>query len=107
MLRQERHVVETLPQRRHVDPQHLEPVKEVGAEAAGLHGLFQRHVRGRQHAHVHFDLPLSAHPLDDALFQHPQEFCLQAQRNLADFVEEQRALMGAFKPPPGARARRW
>jgi hypothetical protein len=54
-------------------------------------------VRGADDAHLDRNGPRAAHAHDLALFQHAQQACLQRQRHLADFVEEQRAAMAASK----------
>ena len=88
----------TLAQRRQMHSDHVESIEQVGAEAAALDLFFQVAIGGRQHARVyrhrfrgadgdHFTLHLP-------LLQHPQQFDLNRRRRLADFVEEERALIG-------------
>ena len=58
---------------------------------------------GRHDAHVHRDRRGAADPLDGALLQRPQEHHLRLRGQLADLVEEERALVGqleAADPPP-------
>ena len=66
-------------------------MKEVLAEFAFAHQLFQIAVRGDDHAHVHRDGLVAADALHLALFQHAQQLGLHGERHVADFVEEERA----------------
>jgi len=50
-------------------------------------------VRGADHAHVDCDLLAPAEPLDRTLLQEAQQLGLQRARQVADLVEEQRALV--------------
>jgi hypothetical protein len=90
-------------QRRQVDLDHLQPVVEVGAEAAFGHLVGQAPVGGGDDAHVHRDLLLAAHRADAPVLQHAQQRGLQRQRQVADLVEEQRAALGIDEQPVAAR----
>jgi hypothetical protein len=86
-----------IAQRRHVDRKYGKAMVEVGAEAAAAHLLAQIPVGGGDDPSV----ALAALGFTDALvfavFQHPQEFCLQLQWQLSDLVEEQVAVGGVFE----------
>ena len=58
------------------------------------------------HPHIHGHGPGSAHWVDHAFLQNPQEFDLQFQWQVADFIEEYRAVVRQFKTshPVGHRA---
>ena len=43
---------------------------------------------------LHLDRPFSADSADFVLLQRAQQFCLHGRCNLADFVQEQRAIAG-------------
>ena len=54
---------------------------------------------GRGHnPNVHFLRLRAAQALEFPLLQHAQEFRLQIQRDIADFVQKQCALVGQFQP---------
>ena len=53
MRRQNRNVLGALPQRRHIEGNHVQPVKEVLAKGIALNFLFEFLIRGGQHAHIH------------------------------------------------------
>ena len=83
---------------------HVEPVEEVLAEAAGFDlGLEVAVGRGDQ-AEVRA-LRGAAERFVLALLQHAQQLHLHADRQLADLVEEQRAAVG-LREAPGALLRR-
>ena len=48
-------------------------------------------------AHIHFDGARAAQPFELVLLQDAQQLGLQLQRNVADFVEKQRAFMGQLE----------
>ena len=70
---------------------------EVGAEAAVADLLAHVAVGGGDHARVANAALGFADALVFAVFQHAQQFRLQLQRQLADFVEEQRAVLGVLE----------
>ena len=72
----------------------MQAIKEVFAEPAGFHIGDQVAVGGGDDAHVDLDGLASADRLDLALLQRAQQFDLRRERQLADFVEEQRAAVG-------------
>src|SRR5690606_21129580 len=91
---QQRDVLAALAQRRGVQGDHGQPVVEVLAEARPGDLLLQVAMGGGDDAHVHALFALAADARDDAFLQCAQQFRLQRQRQLADFVEEQRAAVG-------------
>ncbi|MCY1554335.1 hypothetical protein D9M68_909000 [compost metagenome] len=91
---QGQHITAPLAQRRHLQRIDREAVVEVGAKAPGRDLATQVAVGGRQHAHVHAQLPVTAGALQFAALQHAQQFGLYRQRQLAHLVQEQRAAIG-------------
>src|SRR5581483_2902024 len=85
------HIVRALAQRRKPDVEHLEAIEEILAKVAAFDRLAQIAVRRSDDAHVGFDDPRAAQPLELALLQHAQELRLRAEAHLADFVQKQRA----------------
>ena len=83
----------------------VEPVEEILAERAVANGGFEIAVRRRDDADVHFDWLRAAEPFDGALLNHAQQLDLHLHRELADFVEEERRLVGGFEAPDLPRQR--
>ena len=73
-------------------------VKQVHAEAAAPHLLHQVAAGGGDNPGLHGDGLGAAHPLENLGFQDPEQLDLQGQFKLADFVQEQGAAFGHFKP---------
>ncbi len=86
-----------LAQRRQVDGLARQPIVEILSKGALLHKRRQLTPGGRQHTDVHLDRLAAADARDDAVFQHAQEFRLELERHLADFVEENRAALGMLE----------
>src|ERR1700722_18018228 len=51
----------------------------------------------RDEADVNFVCPVTTESLEFLFLQYAQQFCLQFQRDVADLVEEERALVCNFK----------
>jgi hypothetical protein len=96
VLREQADVVAALTQRRHRQRQHVEPVVQVLAEGARGHGGLEIDVGGRDHAHIDLDRARAADAIDGAFLQEAQQVGLHVQRQVADLVEEQRAVVRAF-----------
>ncbi len=75
----------------------IEPEKKVGAEAAFRALQFQISVRGGEHANINLARLRRANALHLAGLQHAQQFGLLLHRNVGDFIEKQRAVIGEFK----------
>ncbi|MNS86832.1 hypothetical protein D3C72_1207470 [compost metagenome] len=91
----------------HLD--HGQPEVQVGAEAPLPHRFAQVLVGGGDQAEVELDRQRRAQPRDGVLFQHAQQLDLLEQRQVADFIEEQRAAGSLLEVAPvgehGARER--
>ena len=83
----------------------LEPVVEVLAKGAARDPVSQVAVGGGHHAHVDPSALVLAHAPDLPLLQGSQELDLHAGRDLADFVEQQRAAVGRLEQPRSVRSR--
>ena len=97
MLGQSRHVVEAFAQRRHANLDDLQAIEQVLAKRPFANGLLQRLIRRGDDAHVDLDLVVAADSLERMPFEHAQELRLRARRHLADFVEEDRAVIGRLE----------
>ena len=92
----------TLAQRREIDAQDVEAIKEIGAEASVVHQLADRLVRRGDDAHVHRNRRHAADAHELALLEHAQELDLRRRRNLADLVEKERSRISELEPPEPA-----
>src|SRR5690348_5477678 len=94
MLRQAYDVPLPLPQRWDRDREDRQPEEEVLAKALGRDLRTQSTVRGGDEPHVDLDRSRSTHPFEALLFERTQDLGLQRDREVADFVEEERATVG-------------
>ena len=102
-----RNVFPAVAQRRNVNGKHLEAEEQVLAEPILAHRLTEVAIAGRNQADIDLHGSAAAQSLEGAILQHPQQFGLQLERELADLVEKQRAAIGDLEPSalPGHRAR--
>ena len=91
-LGQLRHVVDAVAQRRHPDRDDVDPVVEVLAEPPFLDRLLEVDVGRGDQAELGLDRLGAADPLDLALLDRAQQLGLQVEPQVADLVEEQRAV---------------
>src|SRR5215471_8835640 len=81
-----------------MDREDVQPIVEVVAEALAVDHLQQVPVGRRDDAHVDFDRPRAAEALELLLLEHPQQFRLELESNLADFIEEESAAIRHLEP---------
>ena len=72
-------------------------MEQVDPEAIVQHLLLQVTIGRGKHPYVDPQDGIVTDPLQVAVLQYPQQFCLQAQRQFTDFVEEQCAVIGHFE----------
>ena len=96
-LCQSRYVFAPLAQRRHIDADDIEPVIQVLPELARLHHLCQVFVRGADDAHIYGDFFRSAQGAHLPLLNHAQQLGLHGKRQVANFVQKQRAARCALE----------
>ena len=77
--------------------EHAEAVVQVFAESLVADVLLQVLIRGGDDAHVDADFFCRADRQERVAFQNPQQFRLAFERQLADFVEKQRAQVGLLE----------
>ena len=82
-----------------VEADDVQAVVEVGAEAAGRDLQLQVAVGGGDDAHVHGASGPAADRGDVLLLHEAQEAALRLERQLADLVEQQRAVVGLHEAP--------
>jgi hypothetical protein len=75
-----------------------------------FHALLEPAVGGGDDPHVDIDRAVAANALEFAFLQHAQQFALERERHLADFIEKNSATVGQFEATftfvggPGERA---
>src|SRR5690606_25944906 len=92
-----RDIRESLPERRDLDRDDVEPIEEVFAEDAGGDERLDVAVRGRDDAYVDLDRLLAADALDDAGLERAEQLGLGVEAEFGDFVEEQGSAVGEFE----------
>ena len=95
--RQRQDVLAAFAQRRNVQRQHVQAIEQVFAEAPLGDFFAQIAVGGGDDAHVQLDVATPAQAFHPAFLQHAQQLGLQAERQLADLVEQQGAAVGQFE----------
>ena len=102
---QRRDVVFPIAQRRQLDHHDVDPVEQVLTKrpCADL-GLEVARRRGED-SRIHPTRLLVANSPDFTLLQDAQQLCLQSERQLADFVQEDRSAVGGFEEARLVRAR--
>ena len=92
-------IAATLAQRRHQHRHHADAVIQVGAKFVARHRFFEVFVGCRDDPHIDLDGVIAADALELLLLQDAQKLGLEGRGNLADLVEENRALVGEFESP--------
>src|SRR5437899_516328 len=88
--REPRNLLAPLPQRRHADLDHVEPVVEVFPELTTSHRLFEVPISRGDHARIDVDHSVPADAREPEILQHVEELRLQRVRKLGDLVEVDR-----------------
>ena len=88
-----RDVLAPLAQRRQPDRKDAQPVVEVVAERTVSHHSPEVAVRRGDDAHIHFLRLRRPEPFERSLLQHAQQLGLQFERQIANLVEEEGAVM--------------
>jgi hypothetical protein len=97
VFRQQPYVFAALAQRRNRDGKDGQPVIQIFSEATGGDLTFEVAVGRCDQAHIHAPRALFADALELALLQHAQQFALQLERDLANFIQKQRPAVGQLK----------
>src|SRR5262245_66564263 len=97
MPRKDDDVLRALPKRRYLNREDRQPEEQIFAELALGHALFQVPVRCRDDTHVHDQRLSAANALEPLLLERAQDLGLQRQRQIADFIEKQRAAMSQLE----------
>ena len=97
MVEQQSLIVAQIAQWRHGDGEHRQPVVQVGAETSVADFLAHVAIGRRDNAGIADAVLGLADALEFAVLEHAQQFCLKFERQLADFIQEQRAVFGIFE----------
>jgi len=97
VVRQQRHVLGPVPQRRQIDGDDVEPVEQVLAELALGDPVLQICVGCGDDPNVNTQRARFADREDLALLEKSQQLGLDVDWQVADFIEEQRAADGGPK----------
>src|SRR5215471_630266 len=99
ILYEQWNIFRSLPQRRNLDWEDIQPVEEILAKGSRRDGGLQITIRCRDQANVYLDRMIAPHPLEFPLLQHPQERDLHFHRKFADLIQEERPAVSRLKPP--------
>ena len=88
VIRQQRDILNTVTQGRHMKRDHIEPVEQILAEITAFNFVLQHLVGRGDHAHVHLRPFGRAHGLEALFFERAQHLGLRAKAHVAHFVQE-------------------
>ena len=104
MLCQQGDVFAAFAQRRNGDGKDVKPVEQIIPERSVEHHFLQIAVGSRYQAHIHGNDLVPAKAFNFARLQYAQQFGLQFQRDVANFVQHQGTAVGQFKASLALRA---
>ena len=99
MARQLRQVSQPLSQGGHANLQDIQPVVEIFAKPAILDCLLQVDMGGGKNPDIDGDRPTAPDALDVLFLKKAQQIRLQLQRQIADFIQQQRSAVGSLDSP--------
>jgi hypothetical protein len=94
MIGEEDNVRLALPQRRNDDGENVQSVIEIFPEFSFSYELFQIPVCRGDNPDVHLYACITAEALENPFLQDAQQLCLNSRREVADFIEENGAVVG-------------
>src|SRR5215470_10939657 len=97
MTNQLRNILLPLPQSRHLDRKHFQPIIKIFSKPALSYHQSQVAVGGCDQANIHFVSLVATKPLEFLLLQDTQQFWLKFQRDVTNFVEKKRAFISQFE----------
>src|SRR5580700_3268396 len=98
MLHQQRNILRAFPQGRNVDRKHIQSIIEVAAKLLFQNHSFQVAMSRGHDAYVDSLRPRTSQALKFPFLQDAEKLWLQLERDIADFIQEQRALVCYLKP---------
>ncbi len=96
IVAQEWNVIEPIDESRNVDGHHTESVEKIVSETFARDGRFEIAIGGRENTHIDRDRLPTPDTLDRTVLQEAKKFCLDGERNITDFIEEQRSPVSLF-----------
>src|SRR5437764_13212154 len=97
-MNEARDIFAPLAQRGNEDGKNFQPIVKIAAETLLLDHPLQVLVGGGDQAHVHGDGAGAAEAFEFPFLQSPQELRLKLQRNVADFIQVESAMVGKLQP---------
>ena len=110
MCCQQRDVFAALRQRRQLQRDDVQPIKQIFTKGALSTHLIEIAMGGRNDAHINIDRLRRADRSHRTVLQHAQQFGLERERHVANLIEKQAAAVGRLKQAllrcgcPGERA---
>jgi hypothetical protein len=90
-------VLLTLSKGRHVDPDSVESIEEVAPEGASRDEFLETRIRRCHDSNIDFAHIIAAYGANLTGLKDAEQGCLNLERKISDFVEEERALVGGGK----------
>src|ERR1700731_2915177 len=97
MTHEERNILGTFSERRHVKGNYVQPVKQIFAKSAACDFFVQLFIRRGNYTHVYGYRGVRSDRLKPLLFQYAQHLGLRLEAHVADFVQEQRSTISLLK----------
>src|ERR1700722_5613537 len=94
-----RNIFAALAQCRQQKREDVQPIIEIAAELTTRYHLSQIAIGCSNEPNIDFVSSTASEPLELLLLQHTQQLRLQSMRNVADFVQEKRALVRHLEAP--------
>ena len=96
--REQRNVLRAFAQRGNANRENIQTVIQIAAKLFSVDHLLQVAMGRGHYSDVNFLRPGTAQALEFPLLQDAQEFRLQIEGDIADFVQKQRTLIGQLDP---------
>src|SRR5690554_2620285 len=88
-----------MSQRGHIRFNHINPVKKILPKTPRFHLVAENFIGRRYETHIHLYLFFAVNPSKRAEFNRPQQFYLDREGHLPDFVQKKSPVVGKFKTP--------
>ena len=99
VLRKGKDFFSALPQRRNLDADNIEAIIQIFAKTTVVDRLLEIAVSSRDHPHIHFDGFPGTQSLKFPVLQHLQQFGLELEIHVADFIQQDRAAIRSSNLP--------
>ncbi len=98
-LGEDRDIHQAFVQRRQSNRERVDPIVEILAKPALPNELLEWPVGGRDQAEVDFDRPVAPQPLEPPVLEDAEQLGLGDDREIADLIEKQGAVVGQLEAP--------